>query len=138
MATGLGRALPAGSAQIFSGGGRSVLLRDAMLVHTPRGGEIRVDLGQVNSVRGRRAFVGKTGSVSGFYEESYDLQVLNETTSPILVEVVEKPPTALEWDIVKTTMPCELKGRRLVFRSQLNASSTTHIGYTIRIREPSI
>ena len=130
-------ALPAGAAEVQMGAQRSATVRDAWIPHTAAGGQLRIDLGPVAEVTGERQFRGRTGKVGDTFEETRAVQLANRLGSPIQVEVEERPPTELEWELLRSTAPHERSGRRLSFTTRVPAQSTLEIRYTLRIREPA-
>lgn len=130
-------ALPAGQAEVQMGGLRSGAVRDAWIPHTAVGGQLRVDLGPVAEVTGERKFRSRTGKVGDSYEETRSVEVVNQLGSAIQIEVEERPPTELEWELLRSTAPHQRAGRRLTFATRVDAGGRQEIRYTLRIREPA-
>lgn len=135
---GLGPPLPPGPALIYMGAVRGALYQRAWIGHTAAQGEIRIDLGPAPGVTGVRRSQGRTLSAAGFTEESVDLQLANALPSAVLVEIVERPPVPLAWDVTRSSRPYDMRARRLHYRVQLEARSETAISYTVRVTEPEL
>ena len=133
---GLGMPLPAGSARISAGSGRSLIRQHAVLGHTPAGGLIRVDLGDTPGVTGSRRSLGRTRDVGGIVQETIELRVANGLDSAVRVELVERPPVPLAWDMVRSSRPYELVARRLRYELQLAPREEVVVSYTVRLSEP--
>jgi hypothetical protein len=130
-------ALPAGQAEVQMGGQRAGAVRNAWIPHTAAGGQLRVDLGPVVEVTGERKFRSRTGKVGDSYEETRSVEVVNQLGSAIQIEVEERPPTELEWELLRSTAPHQRAGRRLIFATRVEAGGRQEIRYTVRIREPA-
>lgn len=135
---GLGIPLPAGAGEIFVGGGRTYWQQDAWIPNTPAEGEIRIDLGVAQNVRGLRQSVDRTPVVSGFYEETFRLITRNESDRSIRLEINEKPPVNLEWSVVRASRPYKLQSNRLVFRPEVDVDEALELDYRLRIRRPGL
>ncbi len=133
-----GAALPPGPVTIFLGGQRTRLLQHAWFAHTPVGGELRMDLGPADDVVGSRLSRGRGAAVVGYFEEVFALRVLNRRPSDVLVEMDEKPPVNLEWDVVSATKPYVQSGRRLLFRARVAGGVEDVTEYRLRIRRPRL
>jgi len=133
---GLGMPLPAGTARISAGSGRSPVRQDAVLGHTPAGGLIRVDLGDAPGVTGSRRSLGRTRDVGGIVQETIELRVANGLDSAVRVELSERPPVPLAWDMVRSSRPYELVARRLRYELQLAPREEVVVSYTVRLSEP--
>jgi len=135
---GLGLNLPAGSVRIFLGGMRTHLLQDAWLPHTPAGGDLRMDLGWADNVRGLRKTLSEIETADGFQESIYELGMANLSGRDIRVEVREKPPIMLEWAVVRSSKPYRTESQRIVFLADIPSASEERIEYRLRIRKPKL
>lgn len=135
---GLGSALPPGPVDVFLGGMRRQMLEGAAIPFTAADGEIRIALGSDPGVRGRRRAVAHTEAAQGSYEAVYEIVVDNERDSPVVVEISEKPPPILEWNLLSSTAACTERAQRLFFRQTVAAGSFSTIQYTLRVRRPSL
>ena len=134
---GEGTALPAGQAEVQMGGQRAGTVRGAWIPHTAAGGQLRIDLGPVAEVTGERKFRNRTGKVGDSYEETRAVEVVNQLESAVQIEVEERPPTELEWELLRSTAPHQREGRRLIFTARVEARGRLEIRYAVRIREPA-
>jgi hypothetical protein len=133
---GLGMPLPPGWVTVIAGAGRAPLRQQALLNHTPAGGWIRVNLGPVPDVGGARRSMGRESSVAGFTEETIELRVVNLLPSAVRVEIVERPPAPLAWDVVRCSRAYEVIGRRIRMNLDVPPRSEERISYTVRLMEP--
>ncbi len=133
---GLGIPLPPGVATVVAGAGRASIRQDALLNHTPAGGRLRVDLGPSAAVLGARRSMGRNVAKSGFTEETVELRIVNQLPSAVRVEVVERPPVPLAWDVVRSSRPYEVIARRIQLELNVPARSEERITYTVRLTEP--
>lgn len=133
---GLGFPLPPGTALISTGVGRSSTQQEALLNHTASGGVIRVDLGDAVGISGARRSLGRAPAPSGFTEETIELWVTNSLPSAIHVEISERPPVPLAWDMVRSSRSYEILDRRLRYDLEVDPRSVVMINYTVRLTEP--
>lgn len=133
---GLGQPLPSGPALIYLGAVRGALYQRAWIPHTAVNSEIRIDLGPATGVTGTRRSQGRNVSAAGFTEETVDIQVANALPSAVNVELVERPPVPLAWDVTRSSRPYELRDRRLLYRLQVDTRSEEELSYTVRVTEP--
>lgn len=133
---GLGLPLPPGRALISTGVGRSAFQQEALLNHTASGGVLRVDLGDAAGILGARRSLGREPAPSGFTEETIELWVTNGLPSAIRVEISERPPVPLAWDMVRSSRSYEIQDRRLRYDLEIDPRSAVMISYTVRLTEP--
>ncbi len=133
---GLGAPLPPGWVTVIAGVGRASIRQLAQLNHTPAGGLIRVDLGPVPEVAGARRSLGRTRAKTGFTEETIELRIVNLLPSAVRVEIVERPPAPLAWDVVRCSRPYEVVSRRILMELNVPPRSEERISYTVRLTEP--
>ncbi len=134
----MGRALPPGQVQVFLGGMRTHLLQEARFPRTPENGDIRIDLGRADDVRGTRRSLGRSTAVAGSSEESFALEIRNLRDTDVVVEIDEKPSVTLEWTLVRSTKTCRETFRRLQFSTEVKARRAETIEYRLRIRQPEL
>ncbi|HMP77733.1 MAG TPA: hypothetical protein PKE12_15665 [Kiritimatiellia bacterium] len=133
---GLGFPLPPGAALITAGGGRGAVRQEAMISHTPSGGVIRIDLGPAEGVIGSRRTLGRTSGRTGFTEETIELRIANNLATAVRVEVSERPPVPLAWDMVRSSLNYVITARRLRYELEVGPRSEARISYTVRLTEP--
>ena len=135
---GLGMALPPGSAEIFIGGTRSLIFQTARFAHTPAGGDVLIDLGSAENVLGSRQDLGRETDTPDSYKASYDLIVENRLASPVSVEILETPPTALAWQMIRAKSTYDVRGRQIIFKTRVAGKNTERVDYTIRVTQPTL
>ncbi len=133
---GLGRSLPPGEALIYLGGVRGGLYQRAWLDHTDRNGELHVGLGASRGVTATRRAEPRTSGAAGMPEQTVVLKLANALPTAVKVEVVDRPPVPLAWDVVRSSRPFEKRDQRLFFALPVEARSETEITYTVRVMEP--
>lgn len=133
---GLGFPLPPGRALVSTGVGRPSFQQEALLNHTASGGVIRVNLGDAPGIFGARRSLGREPAPSGFTEETIELWVTNGLPSAIRVEIAERPPVPLAWDVVRSSRAYEILDRRLRYDLEVGPRSAVLVNYTVRLTEP--
>lgn len=133
---GLGFPLPPGTALISTGVGRGSFRQEALLGHTPADGVIHVDLGAAAGVTGSRRSLGRTVAGTGFTEETIELRIANNLPSSIRVELSERPPVPLAWDVVRSSRSYEILARCLRYELEIEPRSEAVVNYTVRLTEP--
>ncbi len=134
----MGRALPPGPVRVYLAGLRTHQLQEGWFDRTPANGEVRVDLGLADDVRGKRITGLKSDVVAGFVEQDFSMTVRNARGSAIVVDVDEKPPVVLQWDLLRSSKPCEEAEQRLHFSFDLGAGEEETVEYRLRVRQPSL
>ena len=134
----MGQALPPGRVQVFLGGMRTHLLQEARFRRTPENGEIRIDLGRAEDVRGARSSRGRTPTAGGVFQEGFSLAIRNLRDADVVVEIDEKPSVNLEWTLISATKSCREVFRRLQFATEVKARSTETVEYQLRVRQPEL
>lgn len=130
--------LPPGLVSVFLGGMRTHLLQEARFERVPANGEIRIDLGLAEDVRGARKSQGRSTSLAGETEETYLVVVRNLRANRIRAEVDERPPPSTEWTVISSTKPFEERQRHLFFTVEAEPGGTERIEYRLRVREPEV
>ncbi|MGO1071550.1 DUF4139 domain-containing protein [Lysobacter sp. CA199] len=134
-ASGLGLPLPAGRVRAFDGGD---FLGESQLGHTPAGTEIKLELGKVFDLSGKReatAFqLDRTGRT---ITESFAITLKNAKKSQATIRVTEPLPRWTDWEIVSSSLPSKKKdARHAEFEVPVPADGETKLTYTVRYRWP--
>ncbi len=137
-AQGLGFPLPAGEAEIFLGGQRTHRLQSAWFAHASAGDEIRIDLGEAGEVTGLRRTLHQQEFGAGSAEMGFEIVLANLGGRDIRVEVSEKPPLVLEWNVLRSNKPCQIEAQRILFRPEVKSLSEEKIEYRLRVRKPKL
>jgi hypothetical protein len=132
----MGFPLPPGPVEIFIGGMRSHFLQEGWISHTPANEAIRIDLGFANDVRARRGSRGKSPPVAGYFEEIFGISIVNMRDAEVRVEVDEKPPLNLEWDVIRAGKAYTETGKRLKFISTIGPGGSDDFEYRLKVRQP--
>ena len=132
-ASALDRALPAGRVRVFDG---RDFLGESMLAHTPKGAEIRLEVGtafDLTAERERTAFnVDRAGRTM---TESFAVTVRNAKPVAATVLVVEPVPRWSAWEIVDSSVPAKKRdAHRAEFEVAVPANGETRLTYTARYR----
>jgi hypothetical protein len=133
---GPGPDLPAGRALIFLGSLRSALNQEARFEHTPASGEIFIDLGPSDRLRGFRSTTVRTAPEGGSYQETSEIRISSELKGTAEIEIEERPVSTLEWEVLRANRPWERRGQNLLFRTTAQGRGETVITYTLRINQP--
>lgn len=133
---GLGVPLPPGHVRVASGAGRLALLAEGRLPHTPSGSPLRIEIGPMPGVVGARRSLGRSRSAAGFAEETIELRLMNQLASDVRVEIVERPPAPLGWDVTRSTLPYRTEFGRLRMEIRVPAQREERATYTVRLKEP--
>lgn len=136
-ANGLGMDLPAGQAWIYLGSTRGNPYQQARLAPTARGGQVRVSLGPTRGVTLSRLIEARSPGTAGAQEQSVTLKLANVLPTAVNVEVVERPPVPLAWDLLRSSRSCERRSDRLTYQLEMSARSEAEITYSVRVTEPA-
>jgi len=131
---GLGFPLPPGQADLFLGAMRGAPIQSGHILHTPFPGILTLDMGHVNSVRASRKTGEPVPLPEGAWQVDHSVTLVNTLASPVQVRVEEKPITPLQWDLVRSSIPCKETTRELHFNVTLPPQSTQTITYRLRMR----
>lgn len=134
-ASGLGRPLPAGRVRVFDGGD---FLGEAQLAHTPKGNDIRLEVGtafDLTAERARKAFnVDRAGRNM---TESFAVTLGNAKKTAATVTVVEPLPRWSDWEIVASSVPGNRRdAQHAEFEVPVPAGGEAVLTYTVRYRWP--
>lgn len=129
----LDRPLPGGRVRVFDG---RDFLGESMLAHTPKGAEIRLEVGtafDLTAERERTAFrVDRAGRTM---TESFVVTVKNAKRADTTVLVVEPIPRWSAWEIVDSSVPAKKRdAHRAEFEVTVPANGETRVTYTARYR----
>ena len=135
QASGLGLPLPAGRVRAFDG---ADFLGESSLDHTPANAEIKLALGKVFDLSGKRESTGfKLDRAGRTITESFAITVGNAKKSPATVRVTEPLPRWSDWEIVSSSLPAKKKdARHAEFEVAVPAEGETRLTYTVRYRWP--
>jgi len=131
---GLGFPLPPGQADLFLGTMRGAPVQSGHILHTPFPGILELDMGQVDSVRASRVASERVPLPEGAWQQDYSVTLINRLDSPVQIQVAEKPDTPLQWDLVRSSVPCEETTRELHFDVTVPPQSIQTITYRLRMR----
>ncbi|NCC51659.1 MAG: hypothetical protein EOM20_10630 [Spartobacteria bacterium] len=132
----LGRALPEGLVTLSKGSAYPQLLPGARIPHTSAGDEIRLDLGPSPSVRGLRRVLSRRSMEDGLIEIVFELQLINDGTVPIRVDVEEKPNVNLQWDVFRSDADYTTRENTLYFTEDVPAQAIRTMRYTVHMQQP--
>lgn len=134
-ASGLGLPLPAGRVRVFDG---SDFLGESALGHTPANAQIKLELGKVFDLSGKReATAFKLDRTGRTITESFAITLKNAKKHPATVRVTEPLPRWADWEIVSSSLPSKKKdARHAEFDVAVPADGETKLTYTVRYRWP--
>lgn len=135
-ALGLGQSLPPGPVAVYQGVARRTLQRIGFLPHTLPDQEIRVALGPTAEVMGMRRSFGRTARQGNQQEELFELGVWNHRSSPVTVEIRERPPATLGWTLLRITQDFEERRGVIVMRPRLAGDERRRIDLRLRLQVP--
>ncbi len=130
---GLGFPLPPGQADLFLGTVRDAPSQSGHVLHTPFPGTLQLDMGPVETVRAIRQADDPRPLPEGAWQADHSITLINQLSSPVQVQVIEKPATPLEWNLVRSSLPCQESTRALRFDLTLPPRSTQPITYRLRL-----
>ena len=133
QAKALQQALPAGRVRVFEG---RDFLGESMLPHTPKGGDVRLEVGtafDLTAERERTAFnVDRAGRSMS---ESFAVTLKNAKATDATVVVVEPIPRWSAWEIVESSVPAKKRdAQRAEFEVTVPAGGEARLTYTARYR----
>ena len=129
----LGFPLPPGQADLFLGSARGAPFQSAHAFPTPFPGTLQLDLGTVDTVRASRQTGDEVPLPEGAKQVDYVVALVNDLASPVRIQVVEKPATPMQWDLIRSSIPCTETTRALTFDLTLPPQSTKTITYRLRL-----
>ncbi len=135
-AMGLGFPLPPGKADLFLGSQRGAPIQTGYMAHTPFPGILRLDMGKVDSVLAIRQSGESLPLPEGAQEVEYSVTLLNHLDSPVHIEVEEKPGIPMQWNLIRSSIPCTETTRALHFDLTLPPHAEQTITYRLRQLSP--
>ena len=135
---GLGFPLPAGKAEIFLGTVQGAPLQSGHVFPTPFPGTLQLDMGPVEAVRASRQTGEQQALPEGAWQAEYSITLVNQQKSVARIQVIEKPPTPMKWNLVKSSLPCQQREGTLNFDLTVQPQSTQTISYRLRLLSQSM
>lgn len=135
-ANGLGVRLPPGSLDIRLRGRPLGGEHRPNLPHTEPGRPLRLSLGDAVRVTGYRRQTEQSKPRSGTIDKTYEVVIANRLPYAVALEVDEKPPTNLKWDLLSCSHAHENVGQRLLFKEEVGADTVLTINYRIKEYRP--
>lgn len=132
-AMGLGFPLPPGQADLFLGAARGAPFQSGHVSHTPFPGTLQLDMGTVDTVRASRQAGEEIPLPEGAKHVDYTLTLINDLASPVRILAQEKPATPMQWNLVRSSIPCTESTRALTFDLTVPPRSTQTISYRLRL-----
>jgi hypothetical protein len=129
----LGFPLPPGQADLFLGAVRGAPTQSGHVLHTPFPGTLQLDMGTVQTVRASRQAGEEVPLPEGAWQVDHAVTLVNDLTSPVHIQVVERPTTPLQWSLVRSSIPCTETTRTLHFDLTLQPQSTQTLTYRLRM-----
>jgi hypothetical protein len=140
------RPLPAGAVAVYQGdsAGRSQLLGEATIDHTPAGADVRLYTGDAFDVTSewlqtdvrieplqRQPISGSAGPQK--ITAAYRVTLRNAKAEPVMVSVIERHEG--EWKVIESSLPAErLSAAEVRFRVPVPAGGTVQLTYTIEAK----
>ena len=133
---GLGRALPEGRVRMFDG---EAFLGESSLAHTPKGADIRLEVGtafDLTAERERMRFdldrAGRTMT------ESFQVTLANAGDEDATIIVTEPMPRWSDWEVTTSSVPATRRdAQHAEFEVTVPADGETVLTYTVRYRWPA-
>ncbi|MDD2239545.1 MAG: hypothetical protein PHI93_02670 [Kiritimatiellae bacterium] len=132
-ANGLGFPLPPGRADLFLGRAHGAPLQAGYVDHTPHPGLLEIDMGPTETVRATRQAEVEVPLPEGAWQADHTIILVNRLGSPVQVVAIEKPDTPMQWDLVRSSIPCTATTHELQFDITLPPHSTQTITYRLRL-----
>jgi hypothetical protein len=112
---------------------RGAPFQSGHILHTPYPGTLQLDMGTVDTVRASRQAGEEIELPEGARQADHAITLINDLASPVHVQVVEKPATPMQWNLVRSSSPCTETTRALHFDLTVPAKSTQVITYRLRL-----
>ena len=132
-AMGLGFPLPPGQADLFLGAVRGAPFQSGRVQHTPFPGTLQLDMGPVDTVRASRRLLEETPLPEGGWQSEHAITLVNHLSSPVQIQVRERPETPRGWSLVRSSIPCAVTTSALNFDLTLAPHATQTITYRLRL-----
>lgn len=136
-AMGLGFPLPPGEADLFLGALRGAPTQSGHVLQTPFPGLLRLTMGTVETVRASRQADDEIPLPEGAWQADHSITLVNDLSSPVRIQVEEKPSTPMQWNLVRSSEPCTATTSALHFDLTLPSRSTKTITYRLRLIAPT-
>lgn len=135
-ASRLDRALPGGRVRVFEG---QDFLGESMLAHTPKGADIRLEVGTVFDLTAERTRSDfKVDRAGRTMTESFRVTLKNAKTVDAVVVVVEPLPRWTDWTVVSSSVPAKKRDAQLAeFAVTVPAGGEAGLDYSVRYRWPA-
>ena len=132
-AMGLGFPLPPGDANIFLGAVRGAPIQAGHVFHTPFPGTLQIDMGSTDNVRATRQTDAEVPLPEGAWQTDHSISLANQLNSEVHVRIVEKPTTPMQWNLVRSSIPCTVSSRELQFELTVPPRSSITVAYRLRL-----
>ena len=132
-AMNLGFPLPPGEADLFLGTARGAPFQSGRVSQTPFPGTVQLDMGPVDTIRARRQIGEEIPLPEGARHVDCTLTLVNDLASPVRIQAQEKPATPMQWNLVRSSIPCTETTRALNFDLTLPPRSAQTIAYRLRL-----
>lgn len=134
--SGLGADLPAGRLRAYQldADGSAVLIGESKIKHTPKGENVKIELGKAFDLVGERRQTHFQQVRKNIIEESYAIQLRSRKDSePVQIRVPEALFRWRSWKIVQHSHPYTVEDAGTIeFRADLPPGGETTITYTVR------
>ncbi|GIL13317.1 MAG: hypothetical protein BroJett038_20370 [Chloroflexota bacterium] len=134
--SGLGADLPAGRLRAYQldADGSAVLIGESKIKHTPKGENVKIELGKAFDLVGERRQTHFQQVRKNIIEESYAIQLRSRKDSePVQIRVLEALFRWRSWKIVQHSHPYTVEDAGTIeFRADLPPGGETTITYTVR------
>jgi hypothetical protein len=137
---GLGQPLPAGVFRVYQKEpeGNARFVGEDRLEHTPKGGKVRVRLGEAFDVTAERRQtefkkLAGTGRFNYVFESAYRIVLKNSKKEPVTVKVEEPIPG--DWEMIDENHPHEKKAANLAaWPLDVPAEGESVLNYRVRVK----
>lgn len=130
---GAGVPVTPGQADLFLGAVRGAPFQSGRVQHTPFPGTLQLDMGPVDTVRASRRLLEETPLPEGGWQSEHAITLVNHLSSPVQIQVRERPETPRGWSLVRSSIPCAVTTSALNFDLTLAPHATQTITYRLRL-----
>ena len=136
-AAGLGLPIPKGIVRVYKrdSAGVSQLVGEDRVDHTPRGEQLRLEVGAAFDIAAeRRQTDFKRMQVAPYdYESAYEIRLRNRKAEPVVVRVIE--PIGGEWSILESTYPAKKTAAfEAEFQIPVAVDEEAVLAYRVRVK----